>query len=51
MPLAGSNSVVPVPRQSLPDLGCGGNQVVGTARSSAKGDHLVGEHDAGPTMG
>ena len=36
--------------QSLPDLGCGGNQVVRTARSSAEGDHLGGEHDAGSTM-
>ena len=50
MPLSGANSVVTGARQSLPDLGCGGNQVVGTARSSAKGDHLGGEHDAGPTM-
>ena len=50
MPLSGTNGVVPGSRESLPDLGCGGNQVVGTARSSAKGDNLGGEHDAGPTM-
>ena len=50
MPLPGANSVVPGPRESLLDLGCGGNQVVGTAQSSAKGDHLGGEHNAGPTM-
>ena len=44
-PLSGTNSVVPGSRESLPDLGCGGNQVVRTARSSAEGDHLGGEHD------
>ena len=50
MPLFGADSVVPRPRQSLPDLRCERNQVVGTTRSSAKGDHLGGEHDAGSTM-
>ena len=50
MPLSGTNSVVAGSREPLPDLGCEGNQVVGTARSSAEGDHLGGEHDAGPTM-
>ena len=50
MPLFGTNSVVPGSRESLPDLGSGRNQVVTIARSSAEGDHLGGEHDAGSTM-
>ena len=51
MPLSSTNGVVPGSRESLPDLGCGRNQVVRTARSSAEGDHLGGELDAGSTMG
>ena len=52
MPLSGTNGVVSGSRESLPNLGCGRNQVVRvrTARSSAEGDHLGGEHDAGSTM-
>ena len=50
MPLSGADSVVPRPRQSLPDLGCGRNQVVGTTRAPTKSDHLGGEHNAGSTM-
>ena len=50
MPLSGADSVVPRPRQSLPDLGCRRNQVVRTTRASTKSDHLGGEHNAGSTM-
>ena len=50
MSLSGADSVVPRPRQSLPDLGCRRNQVVGTTRASTKSDYLGGEHNAGSTM-
>ena len=50
MPLSGTNSVVPGSRESLPDLGCGRNRVVRTARSSAESGALGGEHDAGSKM-
>ena len=50
MPLSGTNGVVSGSRKPLPDLGCGRNSVVRTARSSAEGDHLGREHDAGSTM-
>ena len=44
------SGVVSGSRKPLPDLGCGRNSVVRTAQSSAEGDHLGGEHDAGSTM-
>ena len=50
MPLSGADSVVPRPNQSLPDLGCRRNQVVGITRASTKSDHLGGEHNAGSAM-
>ena len=50
MPLSGTNSVVSGSRKPLTGLGCGRISVDRIARSSAEGDHIGGEHDAGSTM-